>query len=83
MYQRFLSLTHAVPPSSSQSIWFYLCIGFSLRDRGGTVVKVLRCKSEGRWFDSSHRLNEDNMVQDYTRYCPYKGTPPQNPYSSH
>ena len=31
----------------------------------------------------SHRPNEDNMVQDYTRYCPYKGTPPQNPYSSH
>ena len=25
---------------------------FSLRDRGGTVVKVLRYKSEGRWFDS-------------------------------
>ena len=25
----------------------------------------------------SHRLNEDNMVQDYTRYCLYKGTPPQ------
>ena len=22
------------------------------RDRGGTVVKVLRYKSEGRWFDS-------------------------------
>jgi hypothetical protein len=21
-------------------------------DRGGTVVKVLCCKSEGRWFDS-------------------------------
>jgi hypothetical protein len=21
------------------------------RDRGGTVVKVLRYKSEGRWFD--------------------------------
>ena len=30
----------------------------------------------------SHRLNEDNTVQDYT-HCPYKGTPPQNPYSSH
>jgi len=22
-------------------------------DRGGTVVKVLRYKAEGRWFDSS------------------------------
>jgi len=24
-----------------------------LGDRGGTVVKVLRYKSEGRWFDAS------------------------------
>jgi len=24
-----------------------------MRDRGGTVVKVLCYKSEGRWFDSS------------------------------
>ena len=30
-----------------------------------------------------HRFSEDNVVQDYTRCCPYKGTPPQNPYSSH
>ena len=25
----------------------------TLGDRGGTVVKVLRYKSEGRWFDDS------------------------------
>jgi hypothetical protein len=24
-------------------------------DRGGTVIKVLRYKSEGRWFDSKWR----------------------------
>jgi len=28
---------------------YYTFIG----DRGGTVVKVLRYKSEGRWFDPS------------------------------
>ena len=28
-------------------IYIYVCMG----DRGGTVVKVLCCKSEGRWFD--------------------------------
>ena len=31
---------------------FHLNIDFSNGDRGGTVVKVLRNKSEGRWFDS-------------------------------
>ena len=30
----------------------YCSINVVGRDRGGTVVKVLRYKSEGRWFDS-------------------------------
>ena len=39
------------------SVWstvFFIktCIGFYMGDRGGTVVKVLCYKSEGRWFDS-------------------------------
>jgi len=34
-------------------------------------------------YSPSHRLNEDNMVQDYTRYLRYKRTLPQNPYSSY
>jgi hypothetical protein len=34
--------------SSGIKLTTYSCNG----DRGGTVVKVLRLKSEGRWFDS-------------------------------
>jgi hypothetical protein len=32
-------------------VLFRLCT-FIIGDRGGAVVKVLRYKSEGRWFDS-------------------------------
>ena len=40
--------TSIVPPSR------YFCIVLpSVGDRGSTVVKVLCCKSEGRWFDPS------------------------------
>ena len=31
----------------------YIDIPYYKGDRGGTVVKVLRYKSEGRWFDPS------------------------------
>jgi hypothetical protein len=29
-----------------------ITLDFTVGDRGSTVVKVLRYKSEGRWFDS-------------------------------
>jgi hypothetical protein len=34
----------------------------SLGDRGGTVVKVLCCKSEGRWFDPITSLRSHTMA---------------------
>ena len=38
--------------------WYVIVVSYSGflgsdGDRGGTVVKVLCCKSEGRWFDPS------------------------------
>jgi len=39
----------AIRNGSQNSFMMYLLLG----DRGGTVVKVLRYKSEGRWFDPS------------------------------
>jgi len=32
--------------------WDLISVIYKLGDRGRTVVKVLCCKSEGRWFDS-------------------------------
>jgi len=40
------------PPTWSDRDWFVVTIEL-WGDRGGTVVKVLYYKSEGRWFDPS------------------------------
>ena len=42
------------PDNQRPDKWSYIVLYLSATsgDRGGTLVKVLRYKSEGRWFDS-------------------------------
>jgi len=53
--------------------------------RGGTVIKVLCCKSEGRWFDS--RLCHWNFsltLSFRSRYCPgVDSASSRNEYQEH
>ena len=37
---------------SKMEVWCRIHLAFSRLEIGSTVVKVLRYKSEGRWFDS-------------------------------
>jgi hypothetical protein len=41
-----------VSTHQTQSVTFIPVKNYYMEDRGGTVVKVLCYKSEGRWFDS-------------------------------
>ena len=46
-------MTYRERHSQSQILSYSLIYTYQLMDRGGTAVKVLCYKSEGRWFDPS------------------------------
>jgi hypothetical protein len=49
---------------------FFWLLHMYIGDRGGTVVKVLRYKSEGRWFEL-HRITEcgeGSIIWNWTRH---------------
>jgi len=50
-YSSTITMMHG--PVNIRFINLFIYLQLSIGDRGGTVVKVLRYKSGGRWFDPS------------------------------
>jgi hypothetical protein len=75
----FLTLRYLVPTRKIRSVNIYY------GERGGTVVKVLCYKSEGRWFDSRWGRWNFSLTQSFrSHYGPgVDSVPNRNEYQEH